>query len=70
MVEVSLDQIDENPAISLQGILEFLPHRYPFLLVDKVLSFDMKKQTIVAQKNVTVNEQFFTGHFPNLPIMP
>lgn len=70
MVEVSSEQIDENPAISLQGILEFLPHRYPFLLIDKVLSFDVEKQTIVAQKNITVNEQFFMGHFPSLPIMP
>lgn len=70
MVELSLEKVDESPAISLQGILEFLPHRYPFLLVDKVLSFDIKKQIIIAQKNVTINEQFFMGHFPNLPIMP
>ena len=59
MVKLSLEKVDESPAISLRGILEFLPHRYPFLLVDKVLSFDVKKQTIIAQKNVTINEQFF-----------
>jgi 3-hydroxyacyl-[acyl-carrier-protein] dehydratase len=63
-------------------IQEFLPHRYPFLLVDKVLSItgpadmdndDTKTKVgvkVVAQKNVTVNEPFFQGHFPTLPIMP
>lgn len=50
-------------------ILEFLPHRYPFLLVDRILSVEPEK-SIVGIKNVTFNEHFFQGHFPDLPIMP
>ena len=49
--------------------MQILPHRYPFLLVDKILEFQEGKH-IVGVKNVTVNEQFFTGHFPDRPIMP
>lgn len=55
--------------INIEGILKFLPHRYPFLLVDRVLSLEPGK-TIVALKNVTVNEPFFQGHFPDIRIMP
>jgi 3-hydroxyacyl-[acyl-carrier-protein] dehydratase len=50
-------------------IMEILPHRYPFLLVDKVLELDPGKR-IVAMKNVTMNEPFFQGHFPGHPVMP
>ena len=50
-------------------ILKRLPHRYPFLLVDRVLSLDPGK-TITALKNVTMNEPFFPGHFPGRPVMP
>ncbi|HKF22347.1 MAG TPA: 3-hydroxyacyl-ACP dehydratase FabZ [Candidatus Angelobacter sp.] len=50
----------------IQGIL---PHRYPFLLIDRVLEIERRKK-IVALKNVTINEPFFTGHFPGNPIMP
>jgi len=50
-------------------ILSVLPHRYPFLLVDRVLAIE-PKQRIVALKNVTVNEEFFVGHFPGQPVMP
>ncbi len=50
-------------------IMQHLPHRYPFLLVDRVIEFE-KNQRIVALKNVTVNEPFFQGHFPDIPIMP
>ncbi len=53
-------------------IREYIPHRYPFLLVDKVLSCDLEKEnpSMVAVKNVTTNEPFFTGHFPDEPVMP
>lgn len=52
----------------IQAIFERLPHRYPFLLVDRVLSIEDNKA--VAIKNVTYNEPFFPGHFPGLPLMP
>ena len=51
-------------------IAKILPHRYPFLLVDKVIHIDLEKGEIIGQKNVTINEYFFNGHFPNVPIMP
>ena len=51
-------------------IMKSLPHRYPFLLVDRVLECNVEEQTIVAIKNVTINEPFFQGHFPGMPIMP
>jgi beta-hydroxyacyl-ACP dehydratase FabZ len=54
---------------SLDDIKRVLPHRYPFLLVDRILSMELG-QHIVGLKNVTVNEPFFSGHFPNNPIMP
>ncbi|HLD84797.1 MAG TPA: 3-hydroxyacyl-ACP dehydratase FabZ [Coxiellaceae bacterium] len=50
-------------------VRQYLPHRYPFLLVDKVLSYTLG-ESIVAIKNVTQNEPFFEGHFPGLPVMP
>ena len=53
----------------IQEILGFLPHRYPFLLIDRVVEFEPRKW-LVAIKNVTINEQFFQGHFPGYPIMP
>ena len=56
-------------SMDINQILEYLPHRYPFLLVDRVLSCEPGK-TIVAIKNVTINEPFFQGHFPNYPVMP
>ena len=55
--------------MNIQEILKFLPHRYPFLLVDRVISIDAD-QSIIAIKNVTMNEQFFTGHFPDKAVMP
>lgn len=56
--------------IDISEILKILPHRYPFLLVDKIISLDIEKGTIVGIKNLTFNENFFQGHFPNSPIMP
>jgi 3-hydroxyacyl-[acyl-carrier-protein] dehydratase len=56
-------------AIDINKILQLLPHRYPFLLVDRVLEFT-PRQTITAIKNVTINEPFFQGHFPDFPVMP
>jgi len=51
------------------GVMKYLPHRYPFLLVDTVSSY-VEGESIVALKNVTHNEPFFQGHFPDLPVMP
>jgi 3-hydroxyacyl-[acyl-carrier-protein] dehydratase len=55
--------------MSIEEIKEYLPHRHPFLLIDRVLSLDPDKR-IVAVKNVTVNEPFFPGHFPHYAVMP
>ena len=55
--------------MDIHQILQMLPHRYPFLLVDRVLQLD-KGKSIVALKNVTINEPFFNGHFPHRPVMP
>lgn len=57
------------PTLNIDAILRYLPHRYPLLLVDKVLDY-VPDQSIKALKNVTVNEPHFTGHFPDFPVMP
>lgn len=59
---------NNEPIIDVNGIRKLLPHRYPFLLIDKVIEID--KKHCVAVKNVTVNEPFFVGHFPQEPVMP
>lgn len=56
-------------SMDITEILRYLPHRYPFLLIDRVLSYEAGK-TIEALKNVTINEPFFVGHFPHHPVMP
>lgn len=53
----------------IERIKKLLPHRFPFLMVDKIVDVELNKR-IVAVKNVTVNEEFFNGHFPNRPVMP
>jgi len=55
--------------MTIEEIREYLPHRFPFLLIDRVLSFE-KDRRIVALKNVTANEPFFPGHFPHYAVMP
>lgn len=56
-------------AMDLRAVLDILPHRYPFLLIDRVLELEVGSH-ILAIKNVSVNEPFFQGHFPNNPVMP
>jgi 3-hydroxyacyl-[acyl-carrier-protein] dehydratase len=56
-------------AMDIKAVLEHLPHRYPFLLVDRVIEMEAGR-SIVALKNVTINEPFFPGHFPHHPVMP
>jgi 3-hydroxyacyl-[acyl-carrier-protein] dehydratase len=56
-------------SLDIHEILKHLPHRYPFLLVDRVLTYT-KDESITAIKNVTINEPFFQGHFPGRPVMP
>jgi UDP-3-O-[3-hydroxymyristoyl] N-acetylglucosamine deacetylase / 3-hydroxyacyl-[acyl-carrier-protein] dehydratase len=58
-----------RPMLSIEQIMKYLPHRYPFLLVDRVVEFEERKR-IVGLKNVTINEPFFQGHFPGRPVMP
>lgn len=57
-------------ALTYQDITALLPHRYPFLLVDRVEDIDLEEKVISCFKNVTANEEFFNGHFPGNPIMP
>lgn len=59
----------EKPLLDVKGVLERLPHRYPFLMVDKVLGYTAF-ESLEAVKNVTINEPFFQGHFPRNPVMP
>ncbi len=56
-------------SMNIHKVLEYLPHRYPFLLIDRVLSYEPGKE-VRALKNVTINEPFFNGHFPKFPVMP
>ena len=64
-----MNNLKKKKSFSIQDILEVLPHRYPFILIDKVeiinLGYDL-----IAQKNITINEPYFQGHFPNQPVLP
>lgn len=66
------DQIfDPDSGFGIQRICELLPHRYPFLLIDRVVGIQLEPRKVIsAIKNVTFNEPFFPGHFPNHPVMP
>jgi len=59
----------ENPILSIHELLNIVPHRYPFLLVDRILETD-RETYMIGLKNVTINEPFFQGHFPDYPVMP
>ena len=61
--------MSQEPFLDIHGIMKQLPHRYPFLLVDKVLECK-PGESLTALKNVTINEPFFPGHFPQRPVMP
>lgn len=56
--------------LDAKKIAQILPHRYPILLVDRIVHLDLENNIIIGQKNVTFNEHFFVGHFPEVPIMP
>lgn len=56
--------------LDIRDIMDMLPHRYPFLLIDRIVELDAEAGHVVAIKNVTVNEPQFTGHFPEIPVMP
>jgi 3-hydroxyacyl-[acyl-carrier-protein] dehydratase len=58
-----------NSVLDIQEIMKLIPHRYPFIMIDRILEL-MPREKIVALKNVTINEPFFQGHFPENPIMP
>ena len=64
-------QTTSHPVIlNVKEISKILPHRYPFLLVDRIVYINLEENVIIGQKNLTINEQFFQGHFPDAPIMP
>jgi len=66
-LQASLSQ--ESTVLGIEEIMQVLPHRYPFLLVDRILEIEPQKR-VVGIKNVTINEPFFQGHFPGHPVMP
>jgi beta-hydroxyacyl-ACP dehydratase FabZ len=66
---VAPTETEKRVIYGINDIMKFLPHRYPFLLVDRIVELEPDKR-IVGLKNVTINEQFFQGHFPGAPVMP
>ena len=69
-MEALLNLEPAKTLLDINEIQKIIPHRYPFLLVDKIIAMDLEAGSIVGQKNVTMNEEFFQGHFPEAPIMP
>lgn len=65
-----MNQLTQKTILDAKQIAKILPHRYPFLLIDRVIELNVDEGLIVAQKNLTVNEEFFQGHFPEVPLMP
>ncbi len=66
------DTVQQANTIDIEGIMDLLPHRYPFLMIDRVLEYTISDEhkTLKAIKNVTFNEPFFQGHFPGKPVLP
>lgn len=64
-----MEQKPQTPVIPIERIMEMIPHRYPFLMIDRIIDFKLGEFAI-GLKNVTINEPFFTGHFPGKPVMP
>lgn len=64
-----MDNTSENTSLDIQQIMEIIPHRPPFLLVDRILKIEPGR-SVTAIKNVTMNEPYFQGHFPGAPVMP
>jgi 3-hydroxyacyl-[acyl-carrier-protein] dehydratase len=69
MTEITQVEPERATTLDINQIMAILPHRYPFLLIDRVVEVERRRR-IVAIKNVTINEPFFQGHFPGFPIMP
>ncbi len=63
-------KVTDKIVYDVNQIMDILPHRYPFLMIDKIIEYDPATKTIIGYKNVTIGEQFFQGHFPGKPIMP
>ncbi|MBX3043750.1 MAG: bifunctional UDP-3-O-[3-hydroxymyristoyl] N-acetylglucosamine deacetylase/3-hydroxyacyl-ACP dehydratase [Candidatus Kapabacteria bacterium] len=61
---------NQTTLMDIHQILDIMPHRYPFLLIDRVTSFDEENEILIAYKNVSINEPYFNGHFPGKPVMP
>ncbi len=68
--EARLKPSGKKVVLDINGLMNIMPHRYPFLLIDRITDYDPVEQVIVGYKNVTVNEPFFPGHFPEKPVMP
>ena len=69
MSEAMTETVQELGSADIQKVLELLPHRYPFLMIDKIIEID-RDESCIGIKNVTANEPQFTGHFPGMPVFP